>query len=154
MSSKLFPLLAGVLGVALVGSATAADDPVRKAQEVRQAPMVLIANNFGYMNAMLKGKVEWNAEEFMARGAELGALGHLDLLRGYIPDSYEGRTRAKPEVELEFDDYSKKMREFEDGLKTVGAAGDAEAMKARVQDLGDMCKSCHKKYKSKNYQGE
>jgi len=146
------PLLAATL-IAGAGSVSASDDPVKKAQELRQAPMKLIANNFGYMNAMAKGKIDWNAGEFASRGQELGALGQLDLLRGYRDGTYEGMTRAKPEVEMEFDEFTEQMRKFERALQDFGAKADAEAMKAGLKDLGKSCKSCHKKFKSKEYQG-
>ncbi len=143
-----------VTGVCLgPGMAFAKDDPVKKAQALRQAPMKLIANNFGFMNAMAKGKIEWNEQEFTARGRELGVMGQLDLLRGYRENTYEGMTRAKPEVEMEFEEFSDKMREFEQALKAFGANADGEAMKAGLKDLGKSCKSCHKKFKSKEYQG-
>jgi cytochrome c556 len=38
-------------------------------------------------------------------------------------------------------------------LKAFGSKADAEAMKAGLKDLGKSCKSCHKKFKSKEYQG-
>ena len=145
-------LSAVALGVSLLVQPALAEDPILRAQELRQAPMKLIVNNFGFMKAMLGGKVAWDEAEFMARGRELGAIGQLDLMRGYIPDSYEGRTRAKPEVELEFDDFTEKMREFETLLQAMGSAADADAMKAGFEDLGEACKACHKGYKSKNYQ--
>jgi len=150
---KLFmPLLAGTLSVALAGVAMAADDPIRKAQELRQAPMKLIANNFGFMSAMAKGDIPWNAGEFQARGRELGAIGQLDLMRGYVPESYEGKTRAKPDVDFEIDDFREKMQKFEVALRDFGGIADANSMRAAIGDLGENCKGCHKKYKSKEYQ--
>jgi len=146
----LIPALALVLAA---GPAVAKDDPVKKAQALRQAPMKLIANNFGFMNAMAKGKIDWDAQEFASRGRELGAIGQLNLLRGYRDNTYEGKTRAKPEVEMEFEEFSNKMRDFEQALREFGSKPDAEAMKAGLKDLGKSCKSCHKKFKSKEYQG-
>lgn len=150
---KIFvPLIAGTLSVALAGGAVAADDPIRKAQELRQAPMKLIGNNFGFMKAMAKGDIPWNAEEFQARGRELGAIGQLDLTRGYVPDSYEGQTRAKPDVDFEIDEFREKMAKFETALREFGGIQGADGMKAKFGDLGENCKGCHKKYKSKEYQ--
>ena len=143
-----------VLALSLgTGHALAKDDPIKKAQALRQAPMKLIGNNFGFMRAMAAGKIPWNANAFVARGKELGALGQLDLIRGYIEDSYEGKTRATADVELEFDDFTEKMRNFEQALQDFGGKPNADAMKAGIKDLGQNCKSCHKNYKSKEYQG-
>jgi cytochrome c556 len=142
-----------LLAVALAANnVLAKDDPIKKAQELRQAPMKLIGNNFGFMRAMAEGKIPWDADAFAARGKELGAIGQLDLMRGYIEDSYEGKTRTKPDVELEFDDFTEKMRKFEKALQAFGTKANADAMKAGLEDLGKNCKSCHKKYKSKEYQ--
>ena len=152
MKKTLWTVLLSI-SISLSSSAVLAQgDAIKKAQALRQAPMKLIANNFGYMSAMAKGKMAWNADEFMARGKELGALGQLDLLRGYVDDSYAGKTRVKPEVELEFDDYTEKMRKFEQALRDFAAKPNADAMKLGLKDLGKSCKSCHKKYKSKEYQ--
>lgn len=152
MKKMFIPLVAATLSITLAGAALAADDPIRKAQELRQAPMKLIGNNFGFMNAMAKGDIPWNADEFQARGRELGAIGQLDLTRGYVPDSYEGKTRAKPDVDFEIDDFQEKMQKFQVALRDFGGIKDAESMKAKVADLGENCKGCHKKYKSKEYQ--
>lgn len=129
--------------------------PIEKAQQLRQAPMKLIANNFGFMNAMMKGKVDWNDGEFLARGRELGAMGQLDLMRGYLEDSYEGKTRAKPDVDLDREDFESKMDKFESQLQGIGQAANrhkVDVLKNKVKELGKSCKSCHKKYKSKEYQ--
>ena len=153
MRGKLSALLGAALLMVFSVGATAEEDPIHHAQELRQAAMILIGNDFGYMNAMLKGKVPWDDAKFVERGKELGALGQLNLLRGYVADSYEGETRAKPDVELEFEDFSDKMDKFGSALQKFGA-GDAASMKAQFKDLAENCKGCHKKYKSKDIQGD
>ena len=153
MRGKLTALLSGLLCGAVSMGAAAHEDPIRHAQEVRQSAMILIANDFGYMNAMVKGELPWDDAKFVERGRELGALGQLDLLRGFVADSYEGKTRAKPDVELEFEDFSDKMNKFESALQKFGA-GDAASMKSQFKDLAENCKGCHKKYKSKEFQGD
>jgi len=152
MKKMFIPLIAGTLSIALAGGAMAAEDPIHKAQELRQAPMILLGNNFGFMSAMAKGDIPWNPEEFLVRGRELGAIGGLDLTRGYIPDSYEGKTRAKPDIDFEFDDFQEKMQKFQEALRDFGRSKDADSMKAAIGDLGENCKGCHKKYKSKEHQ--
>lgn len=154
MRRKLCALMGGALFVVFSVGVSANEDPIHHAQELRQAAMILIGNDFGYMNAMLKGEVPWSDQQFVERGRELGAIGQLNLLRGFVADSYEGETRAKPDIELEFDEFSDKMHKFESALQKFGAAADAAAMKTQFKDLGENCKGCHKKYKSKEIQGD
>lgn len=146
--------MAIALTAASTGSALAAQDPIVQAQELRQAPMKLIGNNFGFMVGMLKGKIPWNATEFSKRGKELSAMGQLDLSRGYMPGSYQGKTRARTDIVDNRRDFGKKMNEFEAALRGLAAVADKpDQLKAAVKDLGDNCKSCHKKYKNREYAG-
>jgi len=144
-----------ILSMSLVSAhSAAADDPIVKAQELRQAPMKLIGNNFGFMVGMLKGEIPWDATEFSKRGNELAAMGQLDLGRGYIPGSYKGHTRASADIADNMDDFNSKMRDFESTLRDLSAVtGKPDALKAAVKDLGDSCKGCHKEYKNREYAG-
>ncbi len=144
-----------ILCMSLVSAHTlASDDPIVQAQELRQAPMKLIGNNFGFMVGMLKGEIPWNAAEFSKRGKELSAMGQLDLSRGYVAGSYKGHTRASADIADNMDDFNGKMRDFESALRALSAVTDKpDALKAAVKDLGDSCKGCHKEYKNREYAG-
>ncbi len=150
--NRLTFIVALTLGL---GSTSAiAQDPVKQAQELRQAPMKLIGNNFGFMTGMLKGEIPWDATEFTKRGKELAALGQLDLSRGYMAGSYKGHTRAKPDISDNMSDFREKMTAFEGDLRNLsGALSDTDALKGAVKDLAENCKACHKKYKNRDYEG-
>lgn len=145
---------AAVLMGMSITQANAAEDPIVQAQELRQAPMKLIGNNFGFMVGMLKGDIPWNAAEFAKRGKELSAMGELDLSRGYMPGSYRGHTRASSDIASNMEDFRSKMTAFEKDLRGLGSVvSDSDKLKGAVKDLGDNCKSCHKKYKNREYAG-
>jgi cytochrome c556 len=62
-----------------------------------------------------------------------------------------GKTRAKPEIWQDPQDFSARLRDFQGAakaLKVAAASGDANAIKARYADLGKTCKACHDKYRS------
>lgn len=144
-----------IAGSALFSGIAQADSPAEKAQELRQAPMVLVGNNFGLMWGMLDGKIPWDSSEFRKRAAELAALGRLDMTRGYqIPESYEGHTKASTDILKNRSDFDDKMSKLREDLKALDSTlEDESALKTAIKDLGKNCKSCHKKYKNKNYNG-
>lgn len=138
-----------------LGSVAHAESPAEKAQEIRQAPMVLIGNNFGYMVGMLKGEIPWNSAEFQKRANELSAMGQLDMTRGYqMPGSYKGHTKASTDILKNTADFEEKMSKLRQDLRALESKlGDETALKSAVKDLGQNCKSCHKEYKNKDYNG-
>lgn len=153
MKKLTMALLVGCFGLNAASLAHSEGGVIERAQELRQAAMTLIGNDFGFMKAMAKGDIPWNDAQFMARGRELGAIGQLDLLRGFVPDSYHGQTHAKPDIELDRDDFDARMHKLEKNLRALGASPDAQVMKARFKDLGQDCRGCHKKFKAKEMIG-
>ena len=61
-----------------------------------------------------------------------------------------GKTGAKPEIWENLDDFTVKVRNFQNAARAFNAAasgGDVTAVKARFADLGKSCKACHDKYR-------
>ncbi|HEY6047997.1 MAG TPA: cytochrome c [Sphingomicrobium sp.] len=61
------------------------------------------------------------------------------------------KTRAKPEIWQNAQDFSTKLHNFQVAAKAfndAAAAGDVSAIKARFADLGGTCKACHEKYRA------
>jgi len=62
-----------------------------------------------------------------------------------------GKTRAKPEIWQNPQDFAAKAHNFQvaaQAFNAVAATGDINAMKARFADLGGTCKACHDKYRA------
>lgn len=63
-----------------------------------------------------------------------------------------GNTGAKPEIWQNPQDFAAKLGTFQAAAKAFAAAAggnDVNAVKARMGTLGDTCKACHEKYRSK-----
>ena len=63
-----------------------------------------------------------------------------------------GKTGAKPDIWQNAQDFSAKLGAFQTAAKAFQAAAngnDVNAVKARLGPLGDACKACHDKYRSK-----
>ena len=62
-----------------------------------------------------------------------------------------GKTRAKPEIWQNPEDFAAKMRNFQAAARAFDAAArknDVPAMNARFADLDGTCKACHDKYRA------
>ena len=62
-----------------------------------------------------------------------------------------GKTRAKPEIWENKEDFAAKMRNFQEAARAFDAAArrnDVAAMNARFADLDGTCKACHDKYRA------
>lgn len=62
-----------------------------------------------------------------------------------------GKTRAKPEIWQNAEDFAAKLRSFQAAAQAFGAAArgnDVAAMNARFADLNGTCKACHDKYRA------
>lgn len=61
------------------------------------------------------------------------------------------KTRAKPDIWQNAQDFSSKLHNFQVAARAFDAAahsGDVAAIKARASDLGGACKACHDKYRA------
>lgn len=61
------------------------------------------------------------------------------------------KTRAKPEIWQNAEDFAAKLRNFQVAARAFGAAtrgNDLGAMNAKFADLNETCKACHDKYRA------
>jgi len=109
---------------------------------------------FGPMADMVKGKIDWDQATFEGWAADLAAVSTYNVERGFAPGSEEGKTRAKPEIWLDLDEFKEHLEEFRAEtakLATVAKSGDRAAIQAQLGATGKTCKGCHDEYKSKDY---
>jgi cytochrome c556 len=146
-----------LLTIALAASATpgiADDERQQRILDYRQSAWTLVGANFGPMYQMVDGKREWDDEEFARFAADLERLTHIDHLRGYPPGSEGGRTRARPVIWEEFDEFSSlldDLRARSEALADVAGQDDRDAKMAAVGEVGKACKACHDRFRAKDY---
>ena len=123
-------------------------------QSLRQSYFALVGMTFGPMADMVKGKIDWDEATFQRWASDLAALSTVQVERGFAPGSEQGKTRAKPEIWLDMDDFSEKLANFRReaaALSKVAMSGDRAAIGEQLGKTGGTCKACHDNYKSKDY---
>lgn len=150
-------LLAAALTVAAIGTAPSAlshlvkEEPM---QAYRQSYFTLLAMNFGPITAMLKGEMPWDEAKMMAFAEDFASVANVDVARAFGPGTDKGKTRAKPEIWSNTDDFLEKYAALQmaaDGLLVAAKTGNKATIGAAVKKTGGTCKSCHDEYKSKDY---
>jgi cytochrome c556 len=147
-------VLSTIAALALSPLAISHFDDKEPLQSYRQSFFALVGMNYGPMGAMVKGDAPWNAEKFAGYAEDLAAISTLHAERGFAPGSDKGKTRAKPEIWENMDDFADKLNNFREAaaaLNVAAAAGDADTIKAAFGVTGKTCKACHDEYKSKDY---
>ncbi len=147
-------LVAAALASVVALPVTAHIERSEPLQSMRQSYFALVGMAFGPMGDMVKGKMEWNSEQFAELADDLAGLSGYGVERGFAAGSEMGTTRAKPEIWDNMDDFKMKLAAFREEatkLNAVAASGDEAAMKAQFGAVGKTCKACHDEYKSKDY---
>ncbi len=146
-------LLTVILATASFAAASSAiadeKSPEDMAISYRQGAFTMIKHHFGPMAAMVKGETTFNAEEFTKNAEAVAALSKFPI-NGFVAGSYTGKTEAKPDIELNTEDFKKKMETFQveaASLAEIAKGGDLAAIKPQFGKVGESCKACHKEYK-------
>ena len=157
--SKFSPVKKSLIAAAALTSAIALPslahiEKSEPLQSLRQSYFALVGMTFGPMADMVKGNIPWDDATFTAWSKDLAALTHFSVERGFAPGSEGGKTRAKPEIWLDTEDFNNKLAAFKteaQKLATAAESGDAAAIKTQFGATGKTCKGCHDEYKSKDY---
>lgn len=123
-------------------------------QSYRQSWFAMLGTNFGPMVAMLKGEMPWNDDLLKSFSENLATLTTVDITYGFAPGSHTGKTRAKPEIWDNADDFKAKLADMRDAaaaLREAVNSGDKKAIGEGIAKTGGTCKACHDEYKSENY---
>jgi len=161
---KSFFTAAAVGALALTGSASMAQTPAPaaapagptpadRAIEYRQAVYKIVAGNFGPLSQVAQGKAEFNAENATKQANRLAQI--VTFIGDAYPDiSKEGKTRALPAIWTNRKDFDQILADLTTHTKTLAevvenssSAGDE--LKAAVAAVGNDCKACHDKFRSK-----
>ncbi len=147
-------LTAAALAIAIALPAVAHIEKTEPLQSLRQSYFALLGMTFGPMADMVKGDIEWDGATFERWASDLSGVTPYQVERGFAPGSEEGRTRAKPDIWLNIDDFNAKLADLRReaaSLAEVAKAGDRAAIQAQFVATGKTCKACHDEYKAKDY---
>lgn len=156
LTRKLKLAAAISLGLATTAVAYAQSMKPEDAITARRAYHRVIALNLGPLGAMAKGDIPFDAATFKTNSARMAAVSTMPIL-SYYPDGTDQdagdvKTKAMPEIWLDWDNFKKKMETMQQEiakLAEVGAGGDEGAMKAQVGATGKACKDCHDSFRNK-----
>jgi cytochrome c556 len=140
----------GAIAVAIAIPVFAQQMKAENQVKYRRAAYQLMNLNFASLEAMAENKKAFNKEE-AARNAEFVAL-LSTVPRGFFGEGTDKDTRAKPEIwknRADFDAKMDKMTGEAAKLPAVVKAGDMDAFRKQVHDLGEACKACHDEYRAK-----
>ncbi len=132
----------------LVGVAYAQFAKPEDAIKYRQSVMFIIAQHFGRLGAMVKGKQPFDQKTFASNAAVIENLAKLPWEAFLVPGSDRGKTTMKSSVLKNPEDLKGLTQNFETEVGKLSAAaraGDFKAAKARFGAVAQSCKSCHSK---------
>ncbi len=150
MKTACAALLLAVSGSLFAGTVRA-ESKEEWAQHYRQGVYEVMGWNFKPMADMVKGTKPYDAAKF-ARHAEIVAFMSKLPLEGFIPGSDKGKTKAKPEIWQNMDDFKSKLEKMQGEvakLAEVSKGTDFNAIKVQFGEAGKACKDCHDKYRKK-----
>jgi cytochrome c556 len=135
------------------GPAPAGPTPAERAIEYRQAVYKIVAGNFGPLSQVAQGKAEFKSENATRQAARLAQIATF-VGDAYPEISKEGKTRALPAIwsnRKEFDqivaDFAAHTKTLAEVVENSSSAG--EELKTAVAAVGNDCKACHDKFRSK-----
>lgn len=134
-----------------VSSASIAEDTKQQKAsiEYRKSAFKMVLWHFKPMAGMVKGKIDYDSDEF-ARNAEiLAQLSHLSI-HGFKLKSPSENSRSKASIWDNYQDFESQMNDFSntsDNLAEVAATGDLGKIKPAFAAVAKTCKACHKEYR-------
>ncbi|HUO81030.1 MAG TPA: cytochrome c [Steroidobacteraceae bacterium] len=138
---------------AAAGAHPPAPSPAEQAIDYRHSVYHVIAWNVHKLSDAVDGKVPFDKDAFALQAARVAMLAPL-LPEGFPDGSYvAGKTDAKPDIwqkRAEFDELMKKLAAKSAALAEVAKSGDLAKSKPAFNELTQVCKSCHDKFKKKD----
>ena len=132
----------------LIGAALAQFSKPEDAIKYRQSVMFVIAQHFGRLGAMVKGKQPYDQMTFASNTAVIEALSGLAWEAFLVPGSDKGKTTMKSSVLKDPDGLKSLSQQFqlEVGKLSAAAKGnDFNAIKTQFGAVAQSCKNCHGK---------
>ncbi len=135
------------------GAQPAGPSPADRAIEYRQAVYKIVAGNFGPLTQVAQGKADFKADVAPRQAVRLAQIATF-IADSYPDISKEGKTRALPAVWANRKEFDQLVQEFVTHTKnlsdvTENSSSAGDEFKAAVAAVGNDCKSCHDKFRSK-----
>jgi cytochrome c556 len=150
---KIVACAAAAAGIAVAGLASAAGQPLSRAEQsikYREGLYQAIVWNFGPMSAAVQGKAPYDKDAFAKQAARVAVLTPM-LAEGFAVESaIKGKSEAKPEIwqnKAEFDKLMQDLVTKSAALAEVAKTGDMAKIKPAFGETGQACKACHDKFK-------
>ena len=150
---------AAAIGIAVAqtppagGAPPAGPTPAERAIEYRQAVYKVVAGNFGPLAQVAQGKADFRSEVATKQAARLAQI--ATFAGDAFPEiSKEGKTRALPAVWSNRKEFDQLLQDFAAHTKTLAevvenSSSAGEELKVAVAAVGNDCKACHDKFRSK-----
>ena len=152
MKKLLIILVCSVFVAIALGSAYAQFAKPEHAIKYRKAVMFLIAQHFGRMGAVVKGKAAYDPQRFTRNAKVVEALSHLPWEASMVSGTDKGETTLNSAVFTEQAKFKAGAMAFEAKtakLVSVSESGDLTAIKAQFGEVAKSCKGCHQHFRTK-----
>lgn len=145
-------LTALTIGALLVSPVLAAEIDAEAYIKYRENLMESAKAHSKSASAILKGKIQ--ADDHLARHAR--ALNEVAMM---LPDAFPegsdfGETSAKESIWEDTDAFAEALQQFQDATTALVTAttgtSDPAAVGKAMKQVGESCKSCHKRFRSKD----
>ena len=116
----------------------------------RQSVMKAVGGHMGGAVAIIKGQVPYK-DDLVAHATGLNDMANV-AANAFKQKTQGGKTRAKPNIWEDADDFGQKIEDLKKATADFLAAaksGGPEAAGAKLGAVGDTCKGFHKKYRAK-----
>lgn len=133
---------AAAVALLLVGGTALASDPIKERKDGFEHNKDAMKEIKGLLDKGDVAAVGPIAQKMAAFGAQIPAL--------FPEGSDKGKTKAKPEIWMDFAAFTAKAKAFETaakGLETAAATGDKAATMKQFAAVGGSCKACHESFR-------
>ena len=134
----------------LIGTASAQFSRPEDAIQYRKAVMIIIAQHFARLGAMVKGAEPYDQDRFAHNAAIVDAMSKLPWEAFLAADSDRGDTTMKSSVLQDSDQFKKSAGSFQQEtgrLVSAAKAGDLDAAKGQFGKVAKSCKECHSQFR-------
>ena len=139
-----------LVAVFAFGAAYAQFAKPEEAVTYRKSVMILIAQHFKHMGAVVQGKADYDKEAFSADAAVVEMLATLPWDAMRAPGSDKGDTTLSSAVFSKPGQFEKAAQSFEAEtamLADKAKGGDLGAIRAQFGKVAQSCSSCHKSFR-------
>jgi cytochrome c556 len=112
--------------------------------------MFIIAQHFGRLGAMVKGKQPFDQKTFASNAAVIENLAGLPWEAFLVPGSDKGKTTMNAKVLKDPAGFKKLAQQFQmevGKLATAARGNDFNATKSQFGAVAKSCKACHSKFR-------